>query len=237
MTGPGDGPGSGPGDGLAADSAALDNIAKGINGAIGELKSIGSPGDAAVGRGFDELALSGVELGHEGLAAAFKTFCSRWDWGVRALVHDGSQFAQRVGLAAGYYHEQDAYIRDTFKVGVNAVMGNPHLMEEDVEKKSMSEILADNPVNDFSHPDYSAESFRQADANIRRVWADTARDASTGAANGYGKGPLGRQGTEAANRLADKLDGGRGGEHAGERASEHGGERGGERGGEPEGRD
>ncbi|GGX85570.1 hypothetical protein [Streptomyces hiroshimensis] len=195
------------GNGLAADSAALDNITKGINGAIGELKSLGTPGEAAVGRGFDELALSGVELGHEGLAAAFKSFCSRWDWGVRALVQDGSQFAQRVGLAAGYYHEQDAYIRDTFKVGVNAVMGNPHLAEEDVEKKSMSEILADNPVNDFSHPDYSAESFRKSEEDSRRVWAETVRDASTGAANGFGKGPLGRQGTEAANKLADELEG------------------------------
>ncbi|MCF3103823.1 hypothetical protein IPZ58_19835 [Streptomyces roseoverticillatus] len=194
---------------LAADSAALDNIAKGINEAIGELKSLGTPGEAAVGRGFDELALSGVELGHEGLAATFKTFCNRWDWGVRALVHDGSQFAERVGLAAGYYHEQDVYIRDSFKVGVNAAMGNPHLLEEDVEKKSMSEILADNPINDFRNPDYSAESFRKAGENSRQVWAETLRDASTGAANGFGKGPLGRQGTDAANKLADKLDGGR----------------------------
>ncbi|WKU46570.1 hypothetical protein Q3V23_22330 [Streptomyces sp. VNUA116] len=194
---------------LAADSAALANIAKGINEAIGELKSLGTPGEAAVGRGFDELALSGVELGHEGLAAAFKTFCDRWDWGVRALVHDGSQFAERVGIAAGYYHEQDVYIRDSFKVGVNAVMGNPHLMEEDVEKRSMSEILADNPVNDFRNPDYSAESFRKAGENSRQVWANTLRDASTGAANGFGRGPLGRQGTEAANKLADELDGGR----------------------------
>ncbi|MEV4926237.1 hypothetical protein [Streptomyces roseoverticillatus] len=195
--------------GLAADSAALDNIAKGINEAIGELKSLGTPGEAAVGRGFGELALSGVELGHEGLAAAFKTFCNRWDWGVRALVHDGSQFAERVGLAAGYYHEQDVYIRDSFKVGVNAAMGNPHLLEEDVEKKSMREILADNPVNDFRNPDYSAESFRKAGENSRQVWANTLRDASTGAANGFGKGPLGRQGTDAANKLADQLDGGR----------------------------
>ncbi|CAM5430803.1 hypothetical protein [Streptomyces abikoensis] len=193
---------------LAADAAAMGNIAKGINEAIGELKSLGTPGEAAVGRGFDELALSGVELGHEGLAAAFKTFCDRWDWGVRALVHDGSQFAERVGLAAGYYHEQDAYIRDSFKVGVNAAMGNPHLLEEDVEKKSMSEILADNPINDFSHPDYSAESFRKAGENSSRVWANTLRDATTGAGNGFGKGPLGRQGTDAANKLADKLDGG-----------------------------
>ncbi|MGW2600697.1 hypothetical protein [Streptomyces klenkii] len=194
---------------LAADAAALGNIAKGINEAIGELKSLGTPGEAAVGRGFDELALSGVELGHEGLAAAFKTFCNRWDWGVRALVQDGSQFAERVGLAAGYYHEQDVYIRDSFKVGVNAAMGNPHLLEEDVEKKSMREILADNPINDFRNPDYSAESFRKAGENSSQVWANTLRDASTGAANGFGKGPLGRQGTDAANKLADKLDGGR----------------------------
>ncbi|MGK5732409.1 hypothetical protein [Streptomyces sp. URMC 124] len=215
---------------LAADAAALGDVAKGINGAIGELKSLGTPGQAAVGRGFDELALSGVQLGHEGLAAAFRTFCNRWDWGVRALVQDGSQFAERVGLAAGYYHEQDAYIRDSFKVGVNAVMGNPHLLEEDVEKKSVSEVLADNPVNDVRHADYSAESFRKAGENSRQVWANTLRDATTGAANGFGKGPVGRQRTDVLNRLADKLDGG-GDSHSDSHSNSHSNSNGGHQAG------
>ncbi|MEV8478753.1 hypothetical protein [Streptomyces sp. NPDC051173] len=165
------------GDGMDAPKDALDNIAKGINGAIDELKkSGGSPGEAATGRGFSELTLSGMETGHQGLTDAFKSFCHRWEWGVRALVHDGSQFAQRVGLAAGYYHEGDAYISNTFKVTTNALMGNPHMTEEQAEQQSWKQTLSDNPVNDIAHPDYSAGSFKQAahhtDETLARTIAD-----------------------------------------------------------------
>ncbi|NVK78598.1 hypothetical protein HG542_13080, partial [Streptomyces morookaense] len=81
-------------DGLKANKAAMDAIASGINGAIGELKGVGTPGAAAVGRGFSELSLSGMETGHEGLSSSFKEFCDRWEWGVRALLHDANEFAE-----------------------------------------------------------------------------------------------------------------------------------------------
>ncbi|MEU2869596.1 hypothetical protein ABZ769_10350 [Streptomyces olivoreticuli] len=164
-------------DGIHAPKDALDNITKGLNGAIEELKkSGGSPGEAATGRGFGELALSGMETGHQGLTDSFKSFCHRWEWGVRALVHDGSQFAERVGLAAGYYHEGDAYISNTFKVTTNALMGNPHMTEEQAEQQSWGQTFSDNPFNQIAHADYSADSFKQAghhtDAALARTIAD-----------------------------------------------------------------
>ncbi|MFD0382754.1 hypothetical protein ACFQ2B_11400 [Streptomyces stramineus] len=64
---------------------------------------------------------------------------------MRALVHDGSQFADRVGLAAYYYHEGEQYISNTFKVVTNAALGNPNLTEEEIEAQSWGKTLSDNP--------------------------------------------------------------------------------------------
>ncbi|MDX2931127.1 hypothetical protein [Streptomyces ipomoeae] len=48
----------------------LEQIAQGITLALDELRELGMIGEASVGRGFSDLALSGLELGHEGLTSA-----------------------------------------------------------------------------------------------------------------------------------------------------------------------
>ena len=40
------------------------------------------------------------------LASAFSGFTGHWTWGVRTL-QDGSQFARRLGLAAGVYADTE----------------------------------------------------------------------------------------------------------------------------------
>ncbi|AZQ71806.1 hypothetical protein EKH77_11820 [Streptomyces luteoverticillatus] len=180
----------GGGDGIQASQAALGNVAKGINAAIGELKGIGGAGAASVGRGFDDLALSGLELGHGGLTASLKNFCERWDWGVRALIQDADQFAERVGLAAGYYHERDRYVADTFKIVANAAMGNPHLTEDQVKEKSVSEVLSDNAFTQTRDADYSLGSFAKAGEGAKDAWSKTGKDLMDSAKTG-GPGPLG----------------------------------------------
>ncbi|GAA3136853.1 hypothetical protein GCM10017687_61740 [Streptomyces echinatus] len=35
----------------------------------------------------------GMALGHEGLADEFRSFCDRWEWGVRSLTNEGNGFA------------------------------------------------------------------------------------------------------------------------------------------------
>ncbi len=82
-------------------STGMDDIAQGITLTLGELKELGMVGQAGAGRGFSDLSLSGLELGHNGLTSAVKSFCERWEWGVRSLVNEGNSFAQGVGLAAG----------------------------------------------------------------------------------------------------------------------------------------
>jgi hypothetical protein len=76
----GGGAGAGNGNGNAAVGGVegakdlqiqgLEQIAQGITLALDELRELGMIGEASVGRGFSDLALSGLELGHEGLTSA-----------------------------------------------------------------------------------------------------------------------------------------------------------------------
>ena len=162
---------------LAAPAGALELIAQGINKAHEELKDLGMIGEATTGRGFSDLSLSGVQLGHDGLSAEFTMFCERWEWGVRALMNRGNGFAQALGLSAGSVHEQEQYIKGTFKIAVNAVNGNPHLSEDEVTGKSWDEISAQTPQD---KADYSAESFTRAQSEVEQTWRDTGYDVSDG---------------------------------------------------------
>ncbi|MFC7793002.1 hypothetical protein [Streptomyces cinereoruber] len=158
---------------LAASAEALAAIAKGIDLAHAELKELGMTGQASAGRGFSELALSGLELGHDGLTSEFDTFCNRWEWGVRALTLRGNGFAQGVGLSAGAFAEQEQYVKDSFKIGVNSLNGNPHLSEDDVKKMSW-ETVRDQHTWDGA--DWSPESFSDAHQEVKQTWRNTAYD-------------------------------------------------------------
>ncbi|MFJ2214938.1 hypothetical protein ACIQVO_22840 [Streptomyces sp. NPDC101062] len=161
---------SGDAKDLDAPDEALALIAEGIDKAHGELKDLGAIGQATAGRGFSELALTGLELGHQGLTAQFDAFCERWEWGVRALMWRGNNFASGVGLSAGAFHEQEQYVKGTFKIAVNAVNGNPHLSEEEVQGKSWDEIRSQSATDGA---DYSAESFAEAHGEVKQNWGDT----------------------------------------------------------------
>ncbi|MFJ7205746.1 hypothetical protein ACIQWR_19690 [Streptomyces sp. NPDC098789] len=158
---------------LEAPAEALAKIASGIDLAHAELKDLGMIGRASVGRGFAGLALSGMELGDSALTSEFETFCNRWEWGVRALTLRGNAFAQEVGLSAGSFAEQEQYIKDSFKIGVNSLNGNPHLSEDDVKKMSWDKISSQHAYDD---PDFSAESFSQANEEVKQTWKDTGYD-------------------------------------------------------------
>ncbi|MEU8466788.1 hypothetical protein AB0F30_02475 [Streptomyces sp. NPDC029006] len=155
----------------------LNLIAKGLTDALGELKELGMVGDAGAGRGFGRIALSGLELGHEGLTGDFKSFCERWEWGVRSLIDEGNGFATKTGLAAGTYYENDRYVEGTFKVVTNAAVGNPYASEEDVQKKGWGDIATSGAFG--GDVDYSKESFTQAGDNSVQGWKDAGRDVLT----------------------------------------------------------
>ncbi|WP_405799235.1 hypothetical protein [Streptomyces sp. NBC_01506] len=169
---------SGEGPGLEVPAEALAAIVKGIDLAHAELKDLGMIGEASVGRGFSDLVLSGLELGHGGLASEFKAFCERWEWGVRALTLKGNGFAQGVGLSAGSYAEQESYVKDSIKIGVNSLNGNPHLSEDEVKGMSWDTISTQSAFDD---PDFSEESMREADAEVKQTWQNTIYDAEDSA--------------------------------------------------------
>jgi len=63
-------------------------------------------------------------------------------------------------------------------VVVASDIGNPNLTEEQEENMSWSQIGADNPINDFLHPDFSQKSAQQAVTDMGQTWKDTAHDMS-----------------------------------------------------------
>jgi hypothetical protein len=126
-------------DGFTVDRAALAETAQGINGVISALEPLGIEETAGVGRGFSGLALSGLQAGDEELASAFGNFCDRWSWGVRSLVQDGNQFAQRLGLNAGTYNMVEEQLTGAAKNVTDALAGDPHLTDQQAASASWSE--------------------------------------------------------------------------------------------------
>jgi hypothetical protein len=158
-------------------AAGLDEIAQGITLVLGELRDLGIDSLAGAGRGFSELGLSGLELGDAELLSGFTSFCERWEWGVRARVIEGNNFATGVGLSAGTLYETDQYVQGTMKIVVNAGMGNPYASEDDVTKQSWGGLVRDNEYT--GGVDYSAASMDKSLDNSGQAYKDAARDVMT----------------------------------------------------------
>ncbi|MFF3305681.1 hypothetical protein [Streptomyces sp. NPDC002908] len=196
---------NGDGADLDVPPEALAAIAKGIDLAHAELKELGMIGEASTGRGFSDLALSGLELGHGGLTSEFETFCNRWEWGVRALTQKGNGFALGVGLSAGSFAEQEQYIKDSFKIGVNSLNGNPHASEDEVKAMSWDTIRSQTA---YDNPDYSWESMSQAKDEVNQNWKNTAYDVEDAALDSMERSGMVDPEVRAAAdaRLREQLD-------------------------------
>ncbi|MEU3189910.1 hypothetical protein ABZ686_04565 [Streptomyces sp. NPDC006992] len=163
-------------DGVHWNKESLDLVEKGLKGAIDELKASGGSATGALqGAGFEELSLTGMEMGHYSLSVDFEDFCERWEWGVRALVQNANALAQKLGLSAGMAHEEDQYRAGTLKIAMNSALytGNPHATEEEVVKQGYGDILTPDA------PDYSKESWEKAGQDIKQDWQDTGRELSS----------------------------------------------------------
>ncbi len=161
-------------DGFGVDRAALAETAQGINGVIDALKPLGIEETAGTGRGFSGLALSGLQAGDGKLAGAFGNFCGRWEWGVRALVQDGSQFAQRLGLAAGACSMVEEQLAGAAKNVLAAVAGDPHMTGQQAAAASWSQDAAGVTGQDTPG---GAMTWGQAGQAARRQWSAVAGEA------------------------------------------------------------
>ncbi|MFI2378522.1 hypothetical protein ACH5AO_26205 [Streptomyces sp. NPDC018964] len=162
------------GDGvdLSFDRASVAKFTKGVGATIDGLGELGGATGSVMGKGFSQLSMTGMEAGHHGLSVDFEDFCERWEWGVRALVHDASEIANRLGLAAGTQWEHDQYVEGALKVGVNSLAGgNPHASEEEITQQGWGEVFTPDALD----PDWSAESWDRAGQDIEQTWKDTGR--------------------------------------------------------------
>lgn len=161
---------------LNLDAASVAKFTKGVGATIDGLGDLGGATGSVMGKGFSQLSMTGMETGHHGLSIDFEDFCERWEWGVRALVNDASQIANRLGLAAGTLWEHDQYVAGSLKVGVNALTGgNPHASEEEIARQDWGEVF----TPDAFDPDWSRESFERAGEEIEQTWKDTGRSLLT----------------------------------------------------------
>ncbi|MFD7921630.1 hypothetical protein ACFV3R_20685 [Streptomyces sp. NPDC059740] len=180
------------------DPEILERVTKGINATLSELKELGIDSQAEAGRGFSSLSMTGMQVGHAGLASDFSTFCDRWEWGVRALVSEANTLAYKLKLNAGAYHEEEQYVSSALKnVASNALGGDPSLSAEDVRKKSWSEIGSENVLSDVRHADFDITSQASLDKGeqMKEAWQNTY--------DGLSSSPF----AEAPTAVAEKLTG------------------------------
>jgi hypothetical protein len=161
-------------DGFAVDRAALAETAKGLNSVIGALSGLGIDETGEMGRGFSELQMSGLEVGDADLASAFGDFCDRWSWGVRSLVQDGNQFAERLGLSAGLYNDVEQQITGAVKDVVVAVAGDPHMTDQQAASASWSQDAA---MATGAHTQGGDMTWGQAGDAMKQQWEAVGKDA------------------------------------------------------------
>ncbi|WP_024802995.1 hypothetical protein [Nocardia sp. BMG51109] len=147
---------------VKVDPAVLQQAAKGIEATIGELSEMGIGETGNMGRGFSLLTLSTLEAGKHTVQKTFEQFTERWSWGVRSLVQAGNSIARTLDLAAGRYHEMESKAAGTIKKMWTHTMGNPHLSDEQITKRSWGETFSDNTFNHVRNADYSPQSFQRA---------------------------------------------------------------------------
>lgn len=142
-------------NGYQVDLAALDEAAKGVQAAHDALASL-LPGGligghyataGAAGDLLNDLRLSHDELGHAGLADAWKGFLSRRSWDLRTRLKEGEYMVGHLkDSRAGYQKAEDAA-----KGALEDVLaGNPNA---DTADESWGQVLQD------VRPDWTKASF------------------------------------------------------------------------------
>jgi hypothetical protein len=167
---------------LGVNPDTLKQAANGINGVIEGISS-GMMGSyqGQLGRGFGDLAMSGLEASHPDVQSGFANFTNRWEWGTRALITVASDIGSALNLGAGRYELQEKYFNDAAKDMVNDLAGDPSLQKESVrdadgnitvrgtDDMSWGDMV-DYNVNRLAHPDWSAQSFDKVNDQIDQNW-------------------------------------------------------------------
>ncbi|TCK20143.1 type VII secretion target [Pseudonocardia endophytica] len=153
--------------GYRAAPAAMRDAADGIDGLVGELGTLTTAGRAGAGRGVAALELDPDQVGHDELAAAFATFCERWEWGVRALVQSGTEMAEGLRESSKAYENADAETGSLFSRLLSDAVGDPRADPEQAARRTPEEILRDDS------PD---SSWSDAGRSMADTWSAVGKD-------------------------------------------------------------
>lgn len=131
---------------LRVDPGVLTQASAGINGVINGLADtgVGSDYSAAIGRGYGDLDLDGGTIGHADPKSGLEEYCSRWEWGVRALVMGAAQISIGLELGASYYEREEKWSTDQLKNYAMDLFGDPSLQPDDIKEKSWDELVEHN---------------------------------------------------------------------------------------------
>ena len=163
---------------LGVNPDTLKQASDGINGVIDGISS-GAMGSyqGQLGRGFGDLAMTGLEASHPDVQSSFANFTNRWEWGTRALITAASDIGSALDLGAGRYELQETYFNDAAKDMVNDLVGDPSLQKESVRDANGNIVvrgtddmgwgdMVDYNVNRLAHPDWSAQSFADVQDDV-----------------------------------------------------------------------
>lgn len=158
--------------GFSVDRAALAETAKGLTGAIDQLKSMGDANSADEGLGFTHLALSEAEAG-SAVARSLSEFCGRWEFGVSTLIRDGYEFGQRLGLTAKAYTDAENDIIGGLKDGLASEFGDPWESDDQAAAGSWKQAFA---AVDGAQTQGSKMTAKQAEQASVKAWENTGHD-------------------------------------------------------------
>lgn len=159
--------------GYQAAPAAMRDAADGIDALVGELGTQTTAGRAGAGRGVADLELDPDQFGHDELAAAFATFCGRWEWGVRALVQSGTEMAEGLRESLQAYENADAETGSVFSRLLSDVVGDPRADPEQAAHRTPEEILRGDAPDSWSR---TGESVADTWSALGRDMLETGKD-------------------------------------------------------------
>lgn len=97
--------------------------------------------------------------------------------GVKALVDEGNEIAEKLDLSAGYYHEAEEYAVGVTKDYVVASFGDPAVSGEDAERMSWGQVGAS--AKGSWRPDLSQQSAAESLQQMGQSWQATEEDLTT----------------------------------------------------------
>jgi len=152
--------------GYQAAPVAMRDAADGIDGLVRELGALTTVGRAGAGRGVAGLELDADQVGHDELAAAFATFCGRWEWGVRALVRSGAQMAEGLRESLQAYENADAETGSLFTRLLSDAVGDPRADPEQAAHRTPEEVLRGD----------APDSWSRTGRSVADTWSALGRD-------------------------------------------------------------